>query len=48
MRFDQSNGSNAKKLIDLADRDSLVQIFKEYGEERLASRIAKSIKEMLP
>ena len=46
MRFDQSNGSNAKKLIDLADRDSLVQIFKEYGEERLAFRIAKSIKEM--
>ena len=46
MRFDQSNGSGAGKLIDQADQDSLAQIFKEYGEERLASRIAKSIKEM--
>ena len=46
MRFDQSNGSSAAKLIDQADRHSLAQIFKEYGEERLASRIAKSIKEM--
>ena len=46
MRFDQSNGSDAGKLIDQTCRDGLAQIFKEYGEERLASRIAKSIKEM--
>ncbi len=46
MRYDQSSGSGAGDLIDQADQDSLAQIFKEYGEERLASRIAKSIKEM--
>ena len=46
MRYDQSSGSGAGKLINQIDQDSLAQIFKEYGEERLASRIAKSIKEM--
>ena len=46
MRYDQSSGSGAGKLINKTDQDSLAQIFKEYGEERLASRIAKSIKEM--
>ena len=46
MRYDQSSGSGAGKLINQTDQDSLAQIFKEYGEERLASRIAKSIKEM--
>ena len=46
MRYDQSSGSGAGKLINQTDQDSLVKIFKEYGEERLASRIAKSIKEM--
>ena len=46
MRYDQSSGNGAGNLIDHTDQDSLAQIFKEYGEERLASRIAKSIKEM--
>jgi len=46
MRFDRTSSKGAGKLIDQADRYSLSQIFKEYGEERLASRIAKSIKEM--
>jgi len=46
MRYDQSSGSGAGKLINQTDQDSLAQILKEYGEERLASRIAKSIKEM--
>ena len=46
MRYDQSSGNGAGNLIGHADQDSLAQIFKEYGEERLASRIAKSIKEM--
>ena len=46
MRYDQSSGSGAGKLINHTDQDSLAQIFKKYGEERLASRIAKSIKEM--
>ena len=46
MRYDQSGGSGAGKLIDQTDQGRLAQIFKEYGEERLASRIAKSIKEM--
>ena len=46
MRYDQSSGSGAGKLINQTSQDSLAQIFKEYGEERLASRIAKSIKEM--
>ena len=46
MRFDRTSSKSAGKLIDQADRYSLSQIFKEYGEERLASRIAKSIKEM--
>ena len=46
MRFDRSSGSGAGNIIDKADRYSLAQIFKEYGEERLASRIANSIKEM--
>ena len=46
MRYDQSSGSGAGKLINQTDQDSLAQIFKEYSEERLASRIAKSIKEM--
>ena len=46
MRYDQSSGSDVGKLINQTDQRSLAQIFKEYGEERLASRIAKSIKEM--
>jgi len=46
MRYDQSSGSGAGKLINQTDQGNLAQIFKEYGEERLASRIAKSIKEM--
>ena len=46
MRYDQSSGNGAGDLIGHTDQDSLAQIFKEYGEERLASRIAKSIKEM--
>ena len=46
MRYDQSSGNGAGNLIGHTDQDSLAQIFKEYGEERLASRIAKSIKEM--
>ena len=46
MRYDQSSGGGAGKLINQTDQDSLAQILKEYGEERLASRIAKSIKEM--
>ena len=46
MRFDRTSSKGAGKLIDQADRYSLSQIFKKYGEERLASRIAKSIKEM--
>jgi len=46
MRFDRSSSKGAGNLIDQADRYSLAQIFKKYGEERLASRIAKSIKEM--
>ena len=46
MRYDQSSGNGAGNLINQVDQDSLAQIFKEYGEERLASRIAKSIKEM--
>ena len=46
MRYDQSSGNGAGNLIVHTDQDSLAQIFKEYGEERLASRIAKSIKEM--
>ncbi|MDP6861362.1 MAG: 16S rRNA (cytosine(1402)-N(4))-methyltransferase RsmH [Candidatus Marinimicrobia bacterium] len=46
MRYDQSSGNGAGNLIGHTDQGSLAQIFKEYGEERLASRIAKSIKEM--
>ena len=46
MRYDQSSGNGAGNLIGHTDQDSPAQIFKEYGEERLASRIAKSIKEM--
>ena len=46
MRFNRSSGRPAGKLIDQVDQFSLAQIFKEYGEERFASHIAKSIKEM--
>ena len=46
MRFDQSIGSSVGELIYQTKQENLAWIFKEYGEERLASRIAKSIKEM--
>lgn len=43
MRMDQSSGSSASDIVNNAPEDELVRIFREYGEERFASRIASAI-----
>ena len=43
MRFDQSRGTSAARLIEGMDEGSLRRILLEYGEEKDASRIARAI-----
>lgn len=43
MRFDSSSVLKASDLVNKENELELVRIFKEYGEEKLASRIAREI-----
>lgn len=43
MRMDPSSGPSARDLIRSAREDELASIFREFGEERFARRIARAI-----
>jgi 16S rRNA (cytosine1402-N4)-methyltransferase len=43
MRMDPTTGPTAADIINSVDADELVRIFREYGEERYARRIAREI-----
>lgn len=43
MRMDKSNPLSAKEVVNNYDYNDLVRIFREYGEEKYASSIAKGI-----
>jgi len=43
MRMDQSGGSTAADVVNRYPKADLVRIFREYGEERFADRIAERI-----
>jgi 16S rRNA (cytosine1402-N4)-methyltransferase len=43
MRFDASRGRSAAELLATLDADELTDIFRRYGEERFAGRIARAI-----
>ena len=43
MRMDQANSFDASELVNTYDEQALTQIFKDYGELRSATKIAKAI-----
>jgi 16S rRNA (cytosine1402-N4)-methyltransferase len=43
MRMDTSGGLNAEQWINQASDTELAQVFRDYGEERFAKRIARAI-----
>ncbi len=43
MRMDQTKGFNAADFVNHAKAEEMALVFKEYGEERFAGRIAKAI-----
>jgi 16S rRNA (cytosine1402-N4)-methyltransferase len=43
MRMDDQNETTAFDLVNYSTKEKLIKIFKDFGEERWASRIAKSI-----
>lgn len=43
MRMDDQNETTAFDLVNHSSKEKLIKIFKDFGEERWASRIAKSI-----
>lgn len=43
MRMDQSQALDAYEIVNTYEKDSLITIFKQYGEERYASSIANAI-----
>lgn len=43
MRMDKSNSISAKEIVNEYDFNNLTRIFREYGEEKYASSIAKGI-----
>lgn len=43
MRMDQTRGQSAADWVNGAGEDELVWVFKEYGEERFAKRMARAI-----
>ncbi|MDF1815977.1 MAG: 16S rRNA (cytosine(1402)-N(4))-methyltransferase RsmH [Verrucomicrobiales bacterium] len=45
MRMDQSCGMTAADLVNTADQEELIRIFREYGEENRAYHAAKAIVE---
>ena len=51
MRMDQTQGETAADLVNQLDKDELIRIFREYGEERKAAKVAQAIinyREQLP
>ena len=48
MRMDKDNPLDAYKVVNEYSYDKLVKIFREYGEEKYASSIAKGIIESRP
>ncbi len=46
MRMDQSEGETVADLVNSLEADDLSRIFREYGEERYARRIARRIVEV--
>ncbi len=45
MRMDRTQSLDAEDFINTAEADEMARIFKEYGEERFAKRIARAIVE---
>jgi 16S rRNA (cytosine1402-N4)-methyltransferase len=45
MRLDQSQGATAADLLAREEEEELARIFKEYGEERFARKVARRIAE---
>ena len=45
MRMDRTQGLDAEEFVNTAEADEMAKIFKEYGEERFAKRIARAIVE---
>ena len=43
MRMDQTRGQSAADWINSANEDEIIWVFKEYGEERFAKRMARAI-----
>jgi 16S rRNA (cytosine1402-N4)-methyltransferase len=43
MRMDPTSGLTASDVVNTYSRDELARVIREYGEERFASRIARSI-----
>jgi 16S rRNA (cytosine1402-N4)-methyltransferase len=43
MRMDQTRGQSAADWVNTASEDDIVWVFKEYGEERFAKRMARAI-----
>ncbi len=43
MRMDQTQTLDAQQWVNEAPLDEMIKVFKEYGEERFAGRIAKAI-----
>jgi 16S rRNA (cytosine1402-N4)-methyltransferase len=47
MRMDVTRGMSAAEWLVDADEQEMVQVFRDYGEEKYAKRIARAIKEEL-
>ncbi|WP_027911181.1 16S rRNA (cytosine(1402)-N(4))-methyltransferase RsmH [Pseudomonas sp. URMO17WK12:I4] len=43
MRMDPSRGVSAAQFIATAEEDEIARVFKEYGEERFAKRMARAV-----
>ncbi|MBU1446430.1 16S rRNA (cytosine(1402)-N(4))-methyltransferase RsmH [Patescibacteria group bacterium] len=48
MRFDKRSPITAKEVLERCSEKRLVEIFREYGEERYSKKFARIIKENLP
>lgn len=45
MRMDKTQGLSAERFVNQAEADEMAKVFREYGEERFAGRIARAIVE---
>jgi 16S rRNA (cytosine1402-N4)-methyltransferase len=43
MRMDQTRGQSAADWVNTASEDDIIHVFREYGEERFAKRMARAI-----